>query len=275
MANRSEAHMDKASELLRLRGGDLRAAVTAAVGQELDAIGSRLTNLRADTNAEIERLGAFLDVAADAGIRPGEIADRAQVSRQTVLNLRNQGRGEDREWNLDLKILLHLGCHGPHSVDALTQHLGAGPLREVQVESAIQRLVQQGSVSLLGVTTSGTQEVAYYYLAAQGVAELPLRLREAAIPPTRHWSAYVEVGDDEAWQLVEVGESVLGEHAVALIPPKTLREMSWTELAFGVEAHNAEDAATQAVARVRDLRSAAKRPQRDPILVRALIPPSA
>ena len=71
----------------------IRVAARETVLQELEAIGSRRKQLLSDADDELERLAAFLPVANAAGIRQNEIAERAAVSRQTLVNLRNEGRG--------------------------------------------------------------------------------------------------------------------------------------------------------------------------------------
>ena len=41
-----------------------------------------------------------------------EIAERAGVSRQTLINIRGRGRGSDRPWMLDLQLALN----GPQTI---------------------------------------------------------------------------------------------------------------------------------------------------------------
>src|SRR5271154_6621853 len=101
----------------------IRVAARETVLQELEAIGSRRKQLLSDADDELERLAAFLPVANAAGIRQNEIAERAAGSRQTLVNLRNEGRGGGDGWSLDLQIMLELAFRGPQTTASLTSCL--------------------------------------------------------------------------------------------------------------------------------------------------------
>lgn len=261
--------------LLQERSSDFRAPVANAIRRELDSIGKRLEGLRDDEAAELDRLGAFLGVAAEAGVRPGEIAQRAGVSRQTVVNLRSQDRGNDRSWDLGLRMMLRLGCLGPLSREALVDFLARGPVRPLEVEMTLDSLIKADLVSVLGIASSGGNSVTYYMVTAKGTAELPARLRLAAIPESRGWTAYVAVSGAEADAIARAGQEWLGRDAVVVIPSGTAHDMDSPEVGFKVEAASGELAQAEAVRSFRTLMSRAGMSDRDPIVVRALVPPSA
>jgi hypothetical protein len=259
----------------RQRRFDFRAPVVEAIRGELDAIGARLRTLRADTSAELDRLGAFLEVATEAGIAAGEIAKLADVSRQTVLNLRTQGRGGDRTWEVGLQIMLSLGCHGPQTKDGLAGSLAQGPIRKYEVASAFEELLAEELVALLGIASSGEGPGdSFYYLTVKGAAALPARLRLAAMPASLEWTAYVESAPGEAGAVADAGQRWLGRGTVVVIPAGTTRDMAEPEVAFRVEAPSGELAAAAAIERFRALLERAALPRRDPVVVKALVPPS-
>jgi hypothetical protein len=252
-----------------------RAAVQAAIRAELDALGDRLSAFRDAANAELERLATLRWVTEMAGLRSTEVADRAGVSRQTLANLRADRRGADYEWPLDTRILLELGLRGPQSTDGLVGSIAQPRVNEFQVTQALERVVGEGLVAEAGLALSGNSApVRYWRLTATGIEDLPRRLRHAAIPESRAWTAYVQSDAAEAGAIAEAGVRALGEHGIAVLPARTVHGMERPEVAFWVEASDPQSAQATAVSLFADLRArAGLGPRKEPVLVSALIPP--
>jgi hypothetical protein len=248
-----------------------RAAVEAVIRGELDALGDRLATYREAAAAELERVAAFRWLTELAGIRPTEVAERVGVSRQTLANLREDNRGAGHEWPLDLLVLLRLGLEGPQAVNSLARL----PTRPHEVTRALDRLSHEGLVGVVGHAASGTTTpITYWRLTALGIEDLPRRLRHAAMPPSRTWTAYVTSSPAEANAIAEAGEVSLGAHEVVVIPAGTVHGMTSPEIAFHVEAADEVTAQSAAVVRFRELRKLAGMADRQtPIVVSALIAP--
>ena len=253
-----------------------RAAVEEAVRSEVSAIGDRLAEFRAAADAEMERLAAFRWLTEVAGLRPGDVAERAGVSRQTLANLRSQERGADYQWPPDLRVLLELGLRGPQSGEQLAGSIAQPPVQTYQVEGAIERLLAEGLIAEAGRAASGsTDPVVYLRLTTSGIVDLARRLRHAGMPPSRSWTAYVTSSSAEANAIVAAGERALGEHGAVVIPAGTVRGMVQPEVAFNVEATDPRNAVSAAVAQFHELRArAGMTPRQDPVVVAALVPPS-
>jgi hypothetical protein len=251
------------------------AAVRAAIRAELDALGDRLNACRDAASAELERLAAFRWVTEMAGLRSTEVADRAGVSRQTLANVRADRRGADYEWPPDTRIVLELGLRGPQSTNGLVDAIGQPPVDGFQVTEALERVVGEGLVAEAGLASSGSGEpVGYWRLTAAGIEDLPRRLRDAAMPESRAWTAYVQSDAAEAGAIAEAGVRALGEHGVAVIPAGAVHGMERPEVAFWVEASDPQLAQAAAVSLFADLRARAGLGARqEPVLVAALIPP--
>jgi DNA-binding MarR family transcriptional regulator len=255
----------------------LRAAVEDAIRRELDALGARLSSFREAANAEIERLAALRWVTELAGLRPNEVAERAGVSRQTLVNLRSAGRGTDYQWPPDLRVLLELGLRGPRTNAELVESIGEVPVSAYQVTNAVERLSADGLIAEAARAAARENEpVVYWRLAARGVEELPRRLRHAAMPPSREWTAYVVSSTAEANAIAAAGEHALGEHGTVVIPAGTVHGMARPEVAFRVEAADPHSAIREAVALFGELRRrAGMTPRQEPIIVSALVPPKS
>lgn len=261
-------------DLVTGSGDDIRAAARVAVLQELESIGMRRQALLEDADTELERLGAFLSVAESAGIRQNEIAERANVSRQTLLNLRNEGRGTKREWNIDIRVMLVLAFSGAQSLESLTSLLRPGRDYEHHAEEALKRLCEAGAVTWAGAGLSGGDRQDYFKLTPQGVAELPGRLGLAAMPESRRWTAYVAANKPDAHKIVTAGEIAMGQYEVAHIPAATRYDMTSDEVAFHVEAPTVEQAGLAAAALYARLRKLAGLGH-ETARVMALLPPQS
>jgi len=251
------------------------AAVRAAIRGELDALGDRLNAFRDAASAELERLAAFRWVTEMAGLRSTEVADRAGVSRQTLANIRADRRDADYEWPPDTRILLELGLHGPQSTDGLVGAIGQPPVNDFQVTQALERVVGEGLVAEAGLAASSSSEpVRYWRLTATGIEDVPRRLRHAAMPESRAWTAYVQSDAAEAGAIAEAGVRALGEHGVAVIPAGTVHGMGRPEIAFWVEASDPQLAQAAAVSLFAALLArAGLGPRKEPVVVSALRPP--
>ena len=252
-----------------------RAAVEAAVRGELEALGARREAFRRAERAELERLGAFQWLTQLVGLRSSEVAERAGVSRQTLLNLDSADRGSDYQWSPDVRLLLTLGLDGPQGTDDLVGAIARPPVNEFQVTQALDRLLEAGLIAEAGRAAAGVgQPKTYWRLTSRGIDDLPRRLRDATIPPSQTWTAYIQSSSAEANAIVNAGEKALGEYGAALIPPGTLSGMNNPEVAFRVEAPDPHAAQTAAVARFAELRArAGMTPRQEPVIVAALIPP--
>lgn len=252
---------------------DPRAAVEGAIRAELDALGGRLRAFRDATTGEMERLAAFRWLTDLADLRPTEVADRVGVSRQTLINLK--GRTADYEWPVDLRVLLKLGLHGPRSNADLSASIARAPVHRLQVEEAVERLRAESLIAVAGRAAAEVADpVVLWRITASGIDDLPRRLRLAAMPPSRTWSAYVVSSPAEANAIADAGNRALGEHGVAVIPAGTVRGMTEPEVAFWVEASDPHSAAAAARALFAEFRErAGMTPRRDPIVVSALVPP--
>jgi hypothetical protein len=252
-----------------------RAAVETIIRGELDVIGQKLARHRAAAAAELERLAAFRWLTELARIRPNEVAERAGVSRQTLVNLKEGDRGADYQWPVDLRVLLSLGLDGPQTPEGLSGTIGRPPTKPHEVDQAVERLRHEELVSVAGRATSGTAEpITYLRLTARGVEDLPRRLAHAAMPPSHKWTAYVTSSPAEANAIAEAGELSLGEHGAMVIPAGTVHGMELPEVAFHVEAPDSTAAQVAAIARFRELRRLAGMSDRQaPIVVSALSPP--
>jgi DNA-binding XRE family transcriptional regulator len=251
----------------------IKVAARDAVLQEIEAIGSRRKQLLSDADDELERLAAFLRLATTAGLRQTEIADRAGVSRQTLINLRNEGRGTDREWDLDLQAMVVMAFQGPQTVASLASCLAATLNDEAEVQAAVNRLVEAGVVAWAGAAMSGDNRQDYFRLSAEGVEELPSRLRRAAIPENKRWTAYVSSSQNDAERLADIGQSILGQYRVGVIPANTVKGMSLPEIAFEVEAPGLTDAISRAAEFYEQLRARAGL-EPEPARVTAVVPPT-
>ena len=194
----------------------------------------------------MERLAAFLGVAAAAGIRQTEIADRVGVSRQTLSNLRNEDRGQRYTLALDLKLMIALAFQGPQTTASLASLIRPDSGDEELIAAAIRRLEGTGTVAWAGAAISGERKLDYFKLTAQGAEELPGRLRQAAIPENKRWTAYVPTSERDVELLAEVAQSILGEYRAGVIPANTVKGMQHPEVAFFVEASNFQDAIQRA-----------------------------
>jgi DNA-binding PadR family transcriptional regulator len=159
--------------------------------------------------------------------------------------------------------------------DELVASVAGGPVDPFQVEQALDRLLKAGAVRMIGQAASGsTPPVTYYGLTADGVEELPYRLRDATMPPSRDWIAYVISTRHEADAIATAGEEALGEYKVAVIPAGTTAEMTAPAVAFYVEARGPQEAIAAASAVLRELRRrAGLGDSTDPVVVAALVPP--
>lgn len=252
----------------------IRVVAREAILRELEALGNRRKRLLGDAEDEIDRLAAFLPIAASAGIRQNEIAERAGVSRQTLVNLRNEGRGRGVDWNLDVESMLVLAFQGPQTVESLASQLPSVLGDEVPAGAALKRLLDAGAAAWAGAAMAGERRHDYFKLTTQGVEELPGRLRQAAIPENKRWTAYVATAQGDVNTLADVGESILGEHRVGVIPSGTVKGMERPEIAFYVEAPTFDDAVVQAAALYGLLREKAKLPP-ETAQVTAVVPPQA
>lgn len=254
----------------------VRSAVEGAIRAELDALGDRLGTFRTAANAEIERLAALRWVTELAGIGGTEVAERAGVSRQTLANLRSGDRAADHEWPVDLRVMLELGLSGPKSSHELMAAIGLPPVHGVQVTGAIERLKDEGLIAVAGRAAGEVGEpIAYWRLTGAGTADLPQRLRQAAIPPSRSWTAYVRSTAAEATAIAGAGGRALGDHGVLVIPAGTVSGMEQPEVAFQVEAHDPKSAEMAAAALFAELRErAGMTPRGRPVVVSALVPPA-
>jgi hypothetical protein len=254
---------------------DLAAATREAVRGELDQIGRRLRLTRDEVEAELERLGAFLDVATGCGLRINEIAERAGVSRQTLANLRNKPRGIGLNWDVELRVLLSLGSQGLRSDTQLANDLDHLLFSAEEVREARKRLQTDGFVGWAG--SAGYAELEdMYALTSEGAATIPGRLRYAAISAPRRWIAYVAIEDDrDITAIADAGRRSLGELAVGIVPRTTTYDMTHPELAFYVDASTREEALSAAAVTYRDLRNQAGLRANVTAHVTTLVPPSA
>lgn len=252
-----------------------RGAVEAAIRAELDALGDRLAAFREAAAAELERLAAFRWLTDLAGIGTSEVADRAGVSRQTLANLRSEGRAADYRWPVDLRVMLELGLGGPQTSAQLEAAVAVAPVDDFQVADAMRRLETEQLIAVAArAAAEAAKPVTYWRLTAKGIEDLPRRMRHAAMPPSRAWTAYVVSSPAEAAAIAAAGEHALGEHAVAVIPAGTAHGMESPEVAFLVEAPDPQSAQAEAVALFRQLRErAGMTPRQSPIVVAALAPP--
>lgn len=248
---------------------DTRAAARRQVAHELENVRRRRESAQLEAEAELDRLGALAPVAEDAGIRQHEIAELAGVSRQTLVNLRNKGRGADRAWNLDLRILLAMAFHGAHSVHMLESSIGF-PTHAVEIEDTIERMQESKAVRFAGTVVSGPKSENYYRITHEGLSQLPGRLHHAAMPESMRWAAYIATRD--ASTLTDAGEAVLGQYHVALIPVGTTHDMKLPEIAFHVDAATVDHAALAASAKYAELRELAGLDP-EPAYITTLIPP--
>jgi hypothetical protein len=252
----------------------VRAAAREAVLQELEAIGSRRKQLLSDAEDDLERLAAFLPVAVAAGIRQNEIAERAAVSRQTLVNLRNEGRGLGQEWSIDLEAMLVLAFQGPQTVESLTSSMPVAMGDAETIDAVLTRLIDIDAAAWAGATMSGEHRHDYFKLTSRGVEELPARLRSAVIPENKRWTAYVAADQAEVDKLAEIGQSILGEARVGVIPAGTMKTMRRPEVAFEVEAPSFAEATYRAAEFYSQLREHARLAP-EPADVTALVPPGA
>lgn len=252
-----------------------QAATKAAIRAELDGLGSRLAAFRDAASSELERLAAFRWVTERADLAGNEVAERAGVSRQTLVNLQSSERGLVYQWPIDLRVLLELGLGGPHSTENLIGSLGRVPIASHQVVAAIERLAAEGLIGVISRSPSDTHvPMTYWQITARGLEDLPRRLRHAAMPPSRTWTAYVVSSPAEANAIAEAGEKALGEHGTAVIPGGTVHGMDQPEVAFRVEASDPVAAQSTAVALFNELRACAGLGQRtSPVVVSALVAP--
>jgi hypothetical protein len=171
--------------------------------------------------------------------------------------------------------VLELGLRGPQSTNGLVDAIGQPPVDGFQVTEALERVVGEGLVAEAGLASSGSGEpVGYWRLTAAGIEDLPRRLRDAAMPESRAWTAYVQSDAAEAGAIAEAGVRALGEHGVAVIPAGAVHGMERPEVAFWVEASDPQLAQAAAVSLFADLRARAGLGARqEPVLVAALIPP--
>jgi transcriptional regulator with XRE-family HTH domain len=252
-----------------------RAAVQGLIRGELDGLGDRLAAFREAASAELERLAALRWLTDFAGIGPTEVAERAGVSRQTLANLRSDARAVDYKWPVDLRVLLELGIHGPKTGEQLERTIGKPPLSDFQVSRAISRLTADELIAVARREAARAGEPdTFWRLTAKGLEDLPRRLRHAAMPPSRRWTAYVTSSPAEAAAIAAAGERALGEHGVAVVPAGTVHGMEAPEVAFVVEAPDPQRAQTEAIAVFRRLRErAGMTPRQSPVVVSALAPP--
>jgi transcriptional regulator with XRE-family HTH domain len=248
-----------------------RAAVHGALRAELDALGTRLAAFRDAASSEMERLAAFRWATELAGFTGNEVAERTGVSRQTLLNLRSNGRGGD--WPMDLRMLLELGLSGPRSTEDLRESIV--PIHDHEFDLAVERLEAEGLIQEASrAPSTTTTPIRIWRLSAQGIEELPRRLRHAAMPPSRTWTAYVVSSTDEANAIAEAGTKAFGEYSVAVIPAGTVHGMERPEIAFHVEATDPQIAESAATALFHELRARAGLSERQaPVVVSMLIPP--
>ncbi len=248
---------------------DTRAAARRQVGEELENVRRRRESAQLEAEAELDRLGALLPVAEDAGMRQHEIAELSGVSRQTLVNLRNRGRGSDRHWNLDLRILLKLAFHGAHSIPMLESAIRF-PDHAIEISDAVERLVQGKAIRIAGSVRSGQKDESYYRITQDGLAQLPGRLHQAAMPASVRWIAYIATKDAD--KLTSIGEAALGWDEVAFIPANTTHDMQLPEIAFHVDASTVDHAAQAASVRYGQLRKLAKL-EPESAYITTLIPP--
>jgi hypothetical protein len=250
-------------------------ATAAAVRMELDEVGKRLARARADESAELDRVAALFTVGTDAGLRVHEIAERAGISRQTLLNARTSGRGvPERRLNVDVRLACALGVGDAKSEQALIEMVAQGPIRPHEVSAALKRLVDAGEARLVSTRISGNGAVSYYRLTEHGAARLPGRLRQATISPTREWIVYVASTPGEAHAIVSAAELLLGKHEVSVIPAGTRLDMQVPEVAWRVEASDSEHAIQAAIGRMHELRGDIDSLDADkPVVVMALVYP--
>jgi len=262
-------------EALETNAGEAAAATAEAVRAELAAAGLRLARARADETAELDRIGALTEVAIDANVRLHEIAERAGVSRQTLLNLRTAGRGsDDRRWNVDARVACTLGSRPAMSESDLVNLIAKPPVDALDVEAALGRLLEEGDARSIGTGWSGGKAVTYYRLSPEGAQGLRRRLRQVTMPPAREWIAYVASSPSEVSAIVASAERLLGDQEAAVIPAGTRQDMPDPEVVFRVEAATWQEAVQVAADRMREMRArvGADDPDRPPV-VRAFCAP--
>lgn len=259
----------------RLHAVPTRGPVEAVIRAELDALGDRLAAFREAAAAELERLAAFRWLTDLAGIGTSEVAERAGVSRQTLANLRSEDRAADYEWPVDLLVMLELGLGGPQTAEQLEAAVAVVPVDQFQATEAMRRLAAEDLIAVAARAAAGAADpVTYWRLTAKGIEDLPRRMRHAAMPPSRAWTAYVISSPAEAAAIAAAGERALGEHQVVVIPAGTVHGMDSPEVAFLVEAPDPQSAQTEAVVLFKQLRErAGMTPRQSPIVVSALTPP--
>jgi transcriptional regulator with XRE-family HTH domain len=236
--------------------GEVAAATAEAVRAELEAAGLRLARARADETAELDRVGALTEVAIDANVRLHEIAERAGVSRQTLLNLRNAGRGsDDRRWNVDARVACALGSRPAMSEPDLVNLIARPPVDSYEVEAALARLLEEGEARSIGTGWSESKAVTYYRLSSKGAQALRRRLRQVTMPAAREWVAYVVSTPSEVTAIAASAERLLGDQEAAVIPAGTRHDMPDPEVAFRVEAATWQEAVQVAADRMREMRA--------------------
>jgi hypothetical protein len=250
-----------------------RSAAQDALRAELEGVGRRIARARTDQDGELERLAALFNPASDAGLRVTEIAELAGVSRQTLINLRNQERGAHLRWDAELIVLLALGAHEGLTAKQLEER-ARGPIRQGDIRIALDRLRSEGFVRM--VSMSGYEKLDEHLgLTDAGIAQLAPRLRYAAMPPTKRWTVYVAVRAGDGSALVRAGERSDGVHQVAYLPAGTAHGMEQPEIGLHVEASSGEDACVAALAKVSRWRSEENLDREAPAVVTMLIPPTA
>jgi transcriptional regulator with XRE-family HTH domain len=261
-------------ELIPDRPDEGTLPLLAAARQVLDAIGQRLTAARAGEAGELERLAAFLRIAEDVGLRQNEIAERAGVSRQTLINLRNSDRGLGQAMPLDTQLMMAAVTPSRH--DHLVERFARGPVDAYEVEEALARLERAGAIRIAALLPEAATTIAVYRLTGSGTAELPGRLHYGARPPSMTWTAYVSASQAEVDAIVASGEEALGQEQVMVIPAGTVHGMELPEVAFYVEApaNDFNAAAVAASNRYQQLRHRTGLPPlHESVRISTLIPP--
>jgi DNA-binding XRE family transcriptional regulator len=248
---------------------DTRATARQQIAQELENVRRRRESAQQEADAELDRLGALLHVAEDSGMRQHEIADRAGVSRQTLSNLRSKGRGTDRHWNIDLRILLVTAFHGAQSMQMLASTIGF-PDDVADIKAGVSRLLKGEAIRHAGRVMSGQTAHDYYRITPEGLAQLPSRLHSAVMPATQRWAAYIATKD--AGKINEAGQITLGQYESALIPNSTTHDMQMPEIAFYVEAASLDHAVQAASTKYAELRKLAGLAP-EPAYITTLLPP--
>jgi transcriptional regulator with XRE-family HTH domain len=232
-------------------------------------IGRKRERALESAKAELERLGNLVDLALESGLRLTEISELSGVSRPTLAELR--GREHARPLDLELQLLLALGSLGAATEDQLLSHVGhSGP----EVAIRLQTLQKQGLVAVAGMAGYGGEMTTYYTLTTDGETTIPSRLAVASASPHRLWAAYLAISEAEVVPLLARAERELGSREVAHIAPEVARNKEH-ELAFRVEAGDAEEAALKAGTLLRTLRQKAGISPDRPVVVTTLVSPDA